>query len=83
MVVNSVDLRGDSTMGVKLTYDVVIVSGIVKRISSHICTHVYIYVYIHNIILFLRFFSKMGYFRVLSRIQCVIDQVLISYLFYI
>ena len=39
--------------------------------------HTYIYP------LFLRFFSHTGHYRVLSRVPCAIQQVLISYLFYI
>ena len=33
--------------------------------------------------LFFRFFSHIGHYRVLSRVPCAIQQVLISYLFYI
>ena len=31
---------------------------------------------------FFRFFSHIGYYRILSRVPCAIRQVLISYLFY-
>ena len=40
---------------------------------------VYIYVYP----LFILFFSHIGHYRVLSRVPCAIQQVLISNLFYI
>ena len=38
----------------------------------------YIYIYLF----FFRFFSHIGYCRVLSRVSCVIQQVLVDYLFY-
>ena len=41
------------------------------------CLYIYIYP------LFFRFFSHTGHYRVLSRIPCVIQQVLAVYLFYI
>ena len=41
--------------------------------------HLYIYIYL----LFFRFYSHIGHYRVLSRVACAIQQVLISYLFYI
>ena len=40
-----------------------------------------LYVYIYP--LFFRFFSHIGHYRVLSRVPCAIQQVLICYLFYI
>ena len=40
-----------------------------------------LYIYIYP--LFFRFFSHIGHYRVLSRVMCAIQQVLISYLFYI
>ena len=39
--------------------------------------HIYIYP------LFFRFFSHIGHYRVLSRVPCAIQQVLVSYLFYV
>ena len=41
------------------------------------------YTYIYSLSFFLRFFSLLGHRRVLSRAPCAIQQVLISYLFYI
>ena len=41
----------------------------------------YIYIYIYP--LFFRFFSRMDHYRVLSRVPCAIQVVLISYLLYI
>ena len=38
-----------------------------------------LYIYL----LFFRFLSHIGYYKVLSRVPCAIQQVLISYLFYI
>ena len=40
----------------------------------------YTYTYIHS---FYRLFSRIDHYRVLSRVPCAIQQVLISYLFYI
>ena len=39
--------------------------------------------YIHIYPLFFRFFSHIGHYRVLSRVPCAIEQLLISYLLYI
>ena len=39
--------------------------------------------YTHIFHSFLRFFSQIGHYRVLSRVLCAIHQVLYSYLFYI
>ena len=49
-------------IGVKLTYNVVLVSG-VKQSESVI----YIYAF------YFRFFSHTGYYRVLSRVHCAIQ----------
>ena len=38
---------------------------------------------IHISTFLVRFFFHIGYYRVLSRISCAIQQVLISYLYYI
>ena len=40
-----------------------------------------LYIYIYP--LFFRFSSQVGHYRVLSRVPCAIQQVLISYIFYI
>ena len=40
-----------------------------------------LYVYIYP--LFFRFFSHVVYYRILSRVPCAIQQVLVDYLFYI
>ena len=42
----------------------------------------YIYIYIYPLFFF-RFFSHIDHYRVLGRVPCAIQQVLISYLFYI
>ena len=42
-----------------------------------------LYIYRYPVFLFLRFFSHIGHYRVLSRVPCAIQQVLISYLLYI
>ena len=39
--------------------------------------------YIHIYPLFFRFYSHIGHYRVLSRVPCAVQQILISYLFYI
>ena len=59
-------------IGVQLIYNVVLVSAVQQSESV-----IYIYP------LFFRFFSHIGDYRVLSRVPCAIQQVLISYLFYI
>ena len=41
----------------------------------------YIYIY-HPLFCVFRFFSQIGCFRVLSRVPCDIQQILLSYLFY-
>ena len=40
-----------------------------------------LYIYIYP--LFFRFFSHLGHYRVLSRVPCAVQQILMSYLFYI
>ena len=42
-----------------------------------------IQLYIHIYLFFFRFFSHIGYYRVVSRVLCAIQQVLVGYLFYI
>ena len=57
-------------IGVQLIYSTVVVSGVQQSESViHIPT--------------LRFFSDIGHYRLLSRVPCAIQSVLISYLFYI
>ena len=38
--------------------------------------------YIHIYPFFFRFFSHIGYYRILSRVPCALQQVLVDYLFY-
>ena len=38
--------------------------------------------YIHIHLFFFRFFSQLGYYRVLSRATCTLQQLLVDYLFY-
>ena len=61
-------------IGVQLIYNVVLVSGVQQKV-----TQLYIYMYP----LFFRFFSHIGHYRILGRVPCAVQQVLISYLFYI
>ena len=42
-----------------------------------------IQLYIHIYSFFFRFFSRIGYYRVLSRVPCAIQYVVVVYLFYI
>ena len=51
-------------IGVKLTYNVVLVSGVKQSESVF-----YIYIYAF----YFRFFSHTGYYRVLSRVHCAIQ----------
>ena len=44
-----------------------------------VCVCVYIYIYIS----FFRFFSHIGYYKILSILPCAIQQVFIGFLFYI
>ena len=60
--------------GVESIYNVVLVSG-VQHSDSVICTHTCLF--------FSRFFSIIGYYRVLSRVPCAIQQVLVDYLSYV
>ena len=45
-----------------------------------VCVCVYIYRYIYN---FFRFFSHIGYYKILSIVPCAIQYILVVYLFYI
>ena len=58
-----------------MIYNVVLVSG-VQQSESVIHIHI-------STLFFFRLFSHIGHYRVLSRVPCAIQQVLISYLFYI
>ena len=42
-----------------------------------------LYIYIYMYLFFFRFFSHIGYYKVLSRVPCAIQQVLADYIFYI
>ena len=61
----------ENCIGISLTYTIMLVSAI--QCSESVT---------HKSILF-RFFSCIDHYRVLSRVLCAIQQVLISYLFYI
>ena len=58
---------------VQLIYNVVLVSG-VQQSDSVTHTHIPI---------FFRFFSLIGYYKILSIVACAIQQILVGYLFYI
>ena len=58
----------------QLIYNVVFVSGIQQSGS---CVYIYIYIFFH----FFRFFSHVGYNKILSRIPCAIQEVLVGYPF--
>ena len=49
----------------------------------YIYMYIYVYIYIHVYIYLKRFFSLMGYYRILSIVLCAIRQVLVGYPFYI
>ena len=83
---------------VQLIYIVVLVSGVQQSDSViHIHTYIYIYIYIHIYIhiyicvyiyvyiyiFFFRFFSLVGYYKMLSIVPCAIQQIYVGYLFYI
>ena len=55
-----------------MIYNVVLVSG-VQQVESVMHIHIYS----------LRFVSDIGHYKVVSRVPCAIQEVLISYLFYI
>ena len=60
---------------VELIYSVVIVSGVWQSDSvTH--THIHSFIYI-----FFFIFSPIGYYKVLSRVPCAVQAVLIGYLF--
>ena len=60
-------------IGVQLTYSVVLLSGVQQSQSV---------LQIHLSILF-RFFPHIGCYRILSRVPCAIQQVLVTHAFYI
>ena len=57
-----------------MIYNVMLVSGVQQRESV---IHIYI-----STLCFFRFFSHIGRYRVLSRVPCARQQVLISYFIY-
>ena len=62
---------------VQLIYNVVLVSG-VQQSDPVLYMYAYVYIYI-----FFRFFSIVGYYKILKIVLCTIEQVLVVYLFYI
>ena len=56
-------------------------------IYIYIYTHTHIYIYTHTrthiYICSFRFFSLIGYYKILSRVPCALQQDLVVYLFYI
>ena len=57
-----------------MTYYVVLVSGVQQNDSF---IHIYIYPF------FFRFLSHTGYYRILGRVSCAIQYIIVDYLFYI
>ena len=57
-------------------------SGFTILCLFQVCSKV-IQLYMYTYPFFFRFFSHLGYYRILSRVLCVIQQVLVDYLFYI
>ena len=60
-------------IGAELIYNAVLVSGAQQNNSF---LHIYLPI-------FFRFFSHIGYCRILSRVPCAIQEVLADYLIYI
>ena len=61
-------------MEVELIYNVVLVSGVQQSDSViHECIYIF----------FFRFFSIIGYYKILRTVPCALQQVLVVYLFYI
>ena len=60
-------------IGVQLTYNVSLIQVYSKVIQLYTCIYSF----------FFRLFSHTGYYRILSRDPCAIQQVLVGYLFYI
>ena len=67
-------------IGICLIYDAVLVSGVLQSEST---IYIYVCVCVCVCVLFFRLFYHIGHHRVLSRVPCAIQEVLISYLFYI
>ena len=77
----------------QLIYYVMLASGVQHNI--HICIYaMYVYICVYNTYMlciniltesfpFFRFFSLIGYYKILSIVPYVIQEVLIDYLFYI
>ena len=61
---------------IQLIYNVVLISGI-QQSDSVIHTYIYIYIF------FFRFFSIIGYYKILSIVPCAIQLVIVGYRFYI
>ena len=57
----------------ELIYSIVLVSGV-----KHSDSVIYIYIYIF----LFRFFSLIGYYKILSIVPCAIQYILVGYLFY-
>ena len=55
---------------INLIYNVVSVSGVQQSDSI---THIYTYVYINVYIIFCRFLSLIGYYKILSIVPCAIQ----------
>ena len=63
-----------------MTYNVVLVFRCIAKWFSYpepLCWFINIYLF------FFRFFSHLGYHRILSRVPCAIQEVLVDYLLYI
>ena len=60
-------------IGVELIYNVVLVSGVQQNDSV---IHMYTYLF------FFRFFSIIGYYKILNVVPCALQSVLVVYLFY-
>ena len=57
-------------------YNIVFISGVQQSdsvIHTYMCGYIYIF--------FFSFFSHMGHYRVLSRVPCAIQYVLVNYQF--
>ena len=56
------------------TVDVVLV---LDAQQNDLVISIYIYIY------FFRFFSHIGYYKILSMVSCAVQEILVGYLFYI
>ena len=68
-------------IGVQLIYNVVLVS-VIQQSDSVIQTHTHTHTYTHTHTFF-RLFSHIGHYRILNRVSHAIQQIFISYLFYV